>query len=398
MSSEKKYSLILGLLVFVWILVQVIQPKPTDWTESFSAYKKIPYGSFLLFEMLEESSDDMLSINTRPVYEQLGDSNRAPVNRIFLDRQFGPDPLEAELLLQAAERGDYIFIAARQFGQLLADTLNVETQSGNPILRGQSLFDDDTVSVHFTNPQLIKEGGYAYRQNTTESHFISADTLNTTILGVNGEGKANFILINKGEGAILLHSNPSLFTNYYLRETSGAEYAFKALSYFPEQPLVWDEYYKSFSEIDKSPLSYVVSEPDLRTAWYLILAGVLLFMVFKGRRRQRIIPEIKPPKNSTLEFTRTISSLYLEKGNHKLMAEKKIQYFLDYLRRHLGMDTSTLDDSFTERLAQRSGVDRQAIQNLLNRIQRVPDNENLSKDELRQLSQNIDHFYNQSQR
>jgi hypothetical protein len=398
-KKERTYYFILGGLIIIYVLTQLLRPKPLDWTESYSSEDKIPYGGYLLHALLPEAfPDDEISVNQSPIFEY-ADTTNPQKNWIFINKSFGIDRWETDILLSQVEQGASVFIAARTFEQAFKDSLNIGTYLNNPLLSGGSILDEDTARVNFTNPRLKEESGFPYYRSTTETYFFKVDsTLKVTSLGVNDEGNPNFIRVQFGEGQLFLHSNPTLFTNYFVRDESGADYALKALSYLPERETIWDEYYKDVRLAGGSVVRYVVSEKHLRWAWYISLSGVLLFMIFRARRKQRIIPNIESPKNSSIEFARTIGSLYLEKGDHKLIADKKIRFFFDYIRSNLGLDTSEIADELKHDIALRSGIDEAEIQALFSLIDKISGQDDLTQKELKLLTERIDQFYNHSQR
>ncbi|MEQ8524629.1 DUF4350 domain-containing protein [Gracilimonas sp.] len=398
-KKERTYYFILGGLIFIYVLAQILRPRPLDWTESFSSEDKIPYGGYLIQNLLPAAfPDDQITINRSPIFEY-ADTTNPRKNWIFINKSFGIDRWETDILLSLVEQGASVFIAARTFEQALQDSLEIGTYLNNPFLTSGSILDEDTAHVNFTNPQLKTESGFPYYQSTTETYFSSFDsTFQVTSLGVNDEGNPNFIRIQFGEGELFLHSNPTLFTNYFVREESGADYALKALSYLPERETIWDEYYKDVRLAGGSVVRYVVSEEHLSWTWFISLSGVLLFMIFRAKRKQQIIPNIEAPKNSSIEFARTIGSLYLEKGDHKLIADKKIRFFFDYIRSNLGLDTSEIDRERKHDIALRSGIEETEIQALFDLIDKISSQDNINQKELKLLTERIDEFYNLSQR
>ncbi|MCP9292212.1 DUF4350 domain-containing protein [Gracilimonas sediminicola] len=398
-KKERTYYFILGGLIFIYVLAQILRPKPLNWTESYSSEDKIPYGGYLMHALLPAAfPDDEISLNQSPIFEY-SDSTNPQKNWIFINKSFGIDRWETDILLSQVEQGASVFIAARTFEQAFKDSLDIGTYLNNPLLAGGSMLDEDTARVNFTNPRLKEKSGFPYYRSTTETYFFKVDsTLKVTSLGVNDEGNPNFIRVQFGEGELFLHSNPTLFTNYFVRDESGADYALKALSYLPERETIWDEYYKDVRLAGGSVVRYVVSEEHLSWAWFISLSGVLLFMVFRAKRKQRIIPTIETPKNSSIEFARTIGSLYLEKGDHKLIADKKIRFFFDYIRSNLGLDTSEIDDELKHDIALRSGIEEIEIQGLFDLIDKISGQHDLTQKELKLLTERIDQFYNQSQR
>ncbi|HBX67417.1 MAG: hypothetical protein CL670_06905 [Balneola sp.] len=398
-KKERTYYFILGGLIAIYVLVQILSPKPLDWTESFSAEDKIPYGGYLIHSLLPTAFPaDQITTNRAPIFEY-ADTTDPQKNWIFINRTFGIDQWETDILLFQVERGAQVFIASRTFQQAFKDSFEIGTTLNNPLLGGGSITDDDTAYVNFTNPALNQPNGFPYYQSTTETYFSNFDsTFSVTSLGVNDEGNINYIKVKFGEGNLFLHSNPTLFTNYFVRDRTGADYALKALSYLPQQETIWDEYYKEVRSARGSAVRYIVSEEYLSWAWFISLSGVLLFMIFRAKRKQRIIPDIEQPKNSSIEFAKTIGSLYLEKGDHKLIADKKIRFFYDYIRSNLGLDTSEIDADTKKDISLRSGIDKAEIDGLFDLIDKISRQDEITQKELKLLTERIDEFYNLSQR
>ena len=117
-------------------------------------------------------------------------------------------------------------------------------------------------------------------------------------------------------------------------------------------------------------MRYILSQPALKWAWYLFLIGMLVFMFFNAKRRQRVIPIKEPVPNTTVDFTKTIGNLYLQEGSHHLIIEKKIIYFLEKIRSEYLIDTFQLDETFVKRLHQKTGKDPVLIEKVVRLIQK----------------------------
>ena len=117
--------------------------------------------------------------------------------------------------------------------------------------------------------------------------------------------------------------------------------------------------------ISRSPFRYIWSQPALKAAWFLFLIGMLFFMLFNAKRRQRIVPIIKKLQNSSVDFAKTIGNLYFQEGEHGNLIDKKIIYFLDKIRFQYLMETAVLDDNFIKKLQHKSGKNLTEIQNIV---------------------------------
>ena len=212
----------------------------------------------------------------------------------------------------------------------------------------------------------------------------------------------NFIRIKYGKGYFYFHRNPVLFTNYYLIQEDGKKYAERVLSYLPEGDILWDErshfYKRGKREYQKqaqrpSPLSYILSQPAFAWGYYLLFVAALLFVIFRGKRMQRIIPILRKEENTSLEFTKTVGQLYYLQKDHKRLTQLKIRLFFDFIRTKYHMNTQHIDDDFRKKLSERSGMSREFVDLILSDIQKVNGQYEVSEWLLRKIHTQIQEFY-----
>ena len=396
----------MAAVISLYLGLQIFGPKPINWAESYSQYDKIPYGSYILKEELPVlSNQNRVLVNNRPLFQSLNDefsSQNERYNWVFINSEIGFDPYETDLLLNRVNDGDHVFISAGNFSSKFADTLNVEIDfeysPWDSSITNFEVQSSNSFSIKFTNPKLDTTHKWQY-QNLIRRYFTSIDTASSTILGVDNKNDVNFIRVDFGKGAFFLHSNPIVFTNYFMRDVDYSNYAFKALSYLPaSSTFIWDENYKIGNRYEDSPIKYVLANTELKVAWYLAILGIVLFMIFRGKRKQRIIPFIKQPLNSSIEFAKTIGDLYLEKGDHKTIALKRIDFFLEYIRSNLGLETYKVDEQFIADVSKRSGIEEKEIDDLFSLISQIRQNDTIDTSALKQLTNRIDRFYNHSKR
>ena len=399
-KGDYKYIGVLALLLAAVIGVELAGPKPIDWTQSFDGDDRRPYGSLVLRALLPELfPEQRIEAAELPPYLVLRDTTLRDRNYLFLAFTFAPDEAEMEVLLDFVARGNAIFAAARNFHGPLADTLNLDTNIHWDALRTPTdVALPDTITVNFANEALRRAGGYAYRPEATAAYFGRFDTLRTSVLGENSKGEANFIRMDVGGGAFYLSSVPLAFTNYNLLDESGAEYVAKALSYLPVQDVLWDDYYKPLNALATTPLRYVLVNEPLRHAYFVLIGALLLFLVFEGKRRQRVIPVARPPRNDTVAFVRTVGRLYYSRGDHAGLARKKIAYFLDHVRTRLRLDTNELGEETQRQAAERSGVPLGDVRKTFALVERLREKPRVSEAELGQLSRRLEAFYQKGQK
>ena len=308
-------------------------------------------------------------------------------------------------MLRFVARGNDVFIAAEEFDRDLRDTLQFGTYeylNFRPRFSAASgsQFDSiatrpDSVTLRFRAPGVLPRRRFRYPATLASTRFL-ADSLpaRATVLATDERRRPVLVRLAHGGGHFYLCSVPVVFTNVYVLRPQTSDFAFASLSYLPaSRPAWWDEYQKQGRVGGNSLLRVLLRYPALRAAFYLTGLGVLLFIFFEAKRRQRIIPILKPLPNTTLLFTRTVAALYRQGNDHARLAEKKIGLFLEYLRtRFHEPDLDLNDEQFRARLAQKSGVPREGVDKLLRLINFTRTAPQVSDQQLLQLSHAISDF------
>ncbi|MBT1698690.1 hypothetical protein KK083_17490 [Fulvivirgaceae bacterium PWU4] len=120
--------------------------------------------------------------------------------------------------------------------------------------------------------------------------------------------------------------------------------------------------------------------------------SVILFMLFEAKRKQRIIPVIKPLANTSLEFVSTIGNLYYQNGDHRNLAEKKVSFLLEQIRSKYLLKTNQLNDEFFTALASKSGNRKEDIEELFKTISFISTSTVISAGQLVDLNNKIERF------
>jgi len=381
-----KFIIPVSIVFIVLVVIKIFTPEPTDWSMSFSKNDKIPFGSFILFDQLNAIFPGQKIESTNlPFYNITSERKIENKNIIIICNRFEPDELDAKVLRKLLENGNDIFIAANGFGIQQIDSLNIFTN--------YSFFDGfDSASVNFINPNLKRHKDYRFSKGNYHQYFQSFDTSKVTLLGTNEIDFATFLNVKIGKGNLYLHSIPNIFTNYNILK-SDRDYISKCFSYLTVRDVIWDEYYKEVNKYQSTPLRYILSQPSLRWAYFTLILSLLFFVIFKGRRDQRIIPVVKPLANTTIEFVNTVGNLYFKQSNHKNIAEKKITYFMDHIRSKYSIKTSQYSDDLVQQLSDKSLVEKTDIKKLFNLFNLVNTSNAIRRDTLIELNNLIENFY-----
>lgn len=381
-----KYLVPLIITLIIITIIKIIEPEEIDWTKSFAKKDKIPYGGFIIYDISKELFPNQeVVLKELPIYNILKDNYYFNTNYIFINSYFSPDRLDTEYLLRYVADGNNVFISAFGIYGDLADSLKIQTFD--------EFFSEDSININFNLSEVKSENGYSYFTGNFENYFSEFDTTLVQVLGENENGDVNFLRIKYGEGNFLLNTVPLAFTNYHLLNSDNNEYVYKTLSHLPVQQTFWDDYYKDGNKYTASTLQYIMSQQSLKWAYYIILVSVVFFIFFYGRRKQRIIPVITPLTNSTVEFVETVGNLYYQQKDFKNIAEKKISYFLEYLRSKYLINTGSFDEETIEKVAEKSSLSTKKIKSILKEIEKINRSQKITEEELTNINYQIEKFY-----
>lgn len=150
-------------------------------------------------------------------------------------------------------------------------------------------------------------------------------------------------------GTIIFVASPLHFTNYGILSRMNTEVTASLMRRLDSRRTLrstrqQQDMEPAFASDNLTPIDYVLSQPPLRDAWRLALIIILLFMIFHARRRQRVIPIYKAPRNHSLEFIKLIGSLYWQEHDNNDLVRKKYTLFAESLRRRLDIDITIIAD------------------------------------------------------
>jgi hypothetical protein len=386
--------IVFGLLLIIYIVAEANKPKPVDWRVTLSKDDKNPYGGYIVYHLLKDIfPGTVIQSHRTPVYDQINNYRDNSSAYLLLSSQFNLSGTDFEEMKDYVKRGNYIFTSSLNFKKSFTDTLGFKTFSRVSILK------DDSTSVNFVNPILKSDRNYVFNKSTIDEYFLQFDTARSLILGVNNNGQPNFIKVEYGAGAFFIHAAPLCFSNYFMMYKDNAEYTAKALSYIPKgiETIYWDEYYKLGPGGAATPLRFFLSNEFLRWALRLAIIGLLIYALFEMKRRQRVIPVIERLRNTTLDFIKTVSSVYFNQKDNNSIASKKVNYFLEYVRHRFYLQTQQIDENFIQQLSRKSGVEKTDVEYLVKLLDEVNSGYAVSDKLLLKLNHQIEIFYKQAQ-
>lgn len=395
MGKSVKAYIILLLIIFGFIFyIQATAKKPINWSKTYSETDKIPYGTYILYNELPNlfPFSDIEKINTSPYeyFEAVADTSTTKLTGIYVqvDEYADLDDVSAEKLLEFVSEGNTMFLASSFIPKTFKDSLNLEIEN-DFTFKGKA-------TLNLVNPSFIKDS-ILVEKGLSNVYFKNANYKTTTVLGTQrfkDSTYTNFIKTTYKTGVIYLHLQPSVFTNYsLLKSETHKNYAQNALGYLTNETIFYKSKYRIGKQISGSKLRFILSQPALKYAWYLGLILLIIFIIFNAKRKQRIVKVIQPLGNSTLEFIRTIGNLYYETKDHNNLVDKKITYFLEYVRRVYYLDTQILDDTFIKNLALKANKPPKDIKKIVNTIAQLRAKPQVYEQDLLDLNTLIEEFH-----
>ena len=146
---------------------------------------------------------------------------------------------------------------------------------------------------------------------------------------------------------------------------------------------------------DYNTLDFLLSNVALRWGYFIILVGVLLFVIFTGKRQQKIMPTVSSNDNSSLEFTETIARLYLKQNQHNKLIVHMENIFKNKIKSRYYIAYSE-EEAYVRRIAQKSGVEKSEIQDILNLFKGGANLTSVSDEYLVNLYKKLNNFYKKS--
>ena len=397
----------------------------TRWYESYDYRGKQPYDLYGLYELLAARPEGLTLLKDSSDLAQL--DSVTGTNYLFL----GYSPFYQEQavtgLLDYVERGNTVFLAANEIPEDLAYHL-----FGDDCYYGE--FEDYGYYGNERFPAVELDSAVAYRYpagdsfalvlmrysrpatfplRTVNDRLLCDETLDNQVLGALDTNGINFLRLGWGKGNFYFHSNPIYFTNWFLIDSLEYRYPEAMLSVLGEGPVYWDEYHRRFRRdptgnnpqtvqrdytggrnlLSGNPtLRYIQERRELAFAWYTLLAGVFLFVIFRGRRRQRIIPIIPRRENSSKRFIDTISRLVHQKGNHAHLAQRELASLRFHLNHRRGVRWTEGQPPPND-LVERTGLPQEVVNRALAQIRVVSAGKKLEDGDLLRFYRAIEPLY-----
>ncbi|THH39295.1 DUF4350 domain-containing protein [Neolewinella litorea] len=393
---------------------------PTNWYESYRTDGKNPYDLYVLHELLA-ARDAGASI----LYDTLDlrglDSVRG-TNYLFVGHQPHYASPAVTTLLDYVERGNTAILATGEVPEELARHL-FGAGCYDDFAVGEARFPSERADsvVAFLYPAgdsfpLVNVRYWAPAAvplRTISEKLLCDPGYDVQVLGTLDTLGVNFVRLGWGQGNFYLFSTPRYLTNWYVLDSTAVLYPAAVLSVLDTGRVYWDEYHRRYLQdpvaatdqpaergytggrnllSGNRTLLYIQEHRELTLAWYLLLVGAVLFVVFRGKRRQRIIPLLPARRNTSRRLIETLSRLGHRQGNHTALARRELVSLRFHLNHRRGVRWRE-GETPPEDLSIRLGLPQESVDRALTEIRMVEGGGKLREADLLRFYRAIEPLY-----
>lgn len=378
-----------------------------NWGETLEQNLYQPYDLGYLEMILKKSSKNDFEVLDEKLTESL--KNHNPANYFLVGKNSFFTKKDFNELQHFVERGNNAFISVNNMDDQLSDFLYFTTK--------QVVYSDSIYKANiFSNPEKNysfrfqgKKGLKIFPLSYVDFDYNNEDLLPITELGKietqSQNEKINFFQVQYGLGSFYIHTNPVLFSNYHLKSEESLAYANAVFGHLGNKNILWDEYSTQYKYEEQnpnhtvsSPLRFILQHKALKLAWYTLLISILLFILFRSKRKQKQIPIIPQLENTSLEFAKSLGALYLQSGTGKALAIELMSMFDNYNRRKYRISRERKDSTIGIQIAQKSRVDIELVKKILVLERQIIYNPESNTKDVMPLYDAIKEYYQKSKR
>ncbi|WP_312398147.1 DUF4350 domain-containing protein [Chryseobacterium sp.] len=379
-KTFKIYAAIFIIVMVILALLEVNKKEVVDWRKNFNVTQKSPFGLFVFNEEVKGLfKNKIVKIDQSP-FDYYNEHKKEKHNILVIESDI--DSESWSKILNEVSKGSDAMIMVSDIPKEISDSIGyydseISFEEQNVLKLTDKKFQNDFIKMD----KFPSGRGFTYIKPNVE-------VLGKTV-EKNNQDQANFIKAKFGKGKIYVHSEPLFITNYYLLKPGNIKYAQDVFSYLDDKETLW--FVKGKTSESRFFMRFILSNPALKYAWWVFLGGLLLFIFFNAKRKQRIVPKIEPLKNTSVDFVKSIGNLYLQEGDFHDMMAKKAQYFLNKVRMDLLIDTQNLDEEFVKKLQLKTGKPIELIQEAINLIKKGQDRyANVMQEDLVRMNKILD--------
>lgn len=383
------------LLLISWLclLASACNKQKTNWQLTLDRKSKSPYGTYIAFSHLQDifpeaqiSTTKQLSKTLNEIINQTGIFPATNNLIIVVVTDFNVSTETFDKIQSYLAMGNQMIICAQQFSEDVLTYANIE-HSGN-------VATSFNMQAQQLQPFHVRFNGQWQTYQFTGANFggtfqiDNQDLANANIIAYTNDVK-QILAIQTGN--LVLVSTPLLATNHFLLQHQNKSAWEKLLSFFSihTSHVIWQSGYVHETENSQNSWAGLMKIPPLQYSFILIIILLLFYTLFESKRKQRIIPLSEIKSNDSLEFVETVGQLYFDKKDHKNLAEKMIQYYLEHLRTTYKVKTNDLHDELALQIAHKTNHTAADMKSFFAYIRYIRNQESITTEDILYLYQQL---------
>lgn len=418
MKFRLSYFAVAMLLAIILLCACDKNKKPKiNWSVALKRDGKNPYDTRIAYQSIAFYFPDKPIVNLYANYnfEKIGledyNSQEGKSMVVLLGKSIIFSQYEWSALQDYMKRGNELIILSSDVDEKILHDMKLDIHKG---LESFPLTDMNSGSSNMNalSLEVLPEQKFGIWGRDLKGYFIINDTgdklnslgvevenygapkvLGKVHLAVNKFSMPNIVQYAVGEGHLTLVATPLVLSNYFLLQKENHLYADLLWQSIPKDihQIYWGNYTQRVP--DQSSFSILWRNPATRWALILIFIAAAAYLLFEIKRRQRIIPVMATPENSSAAFIETVGILYYNKGDNLNIARKMEQHFLDWVRTKFNINTNILNETFAQQLSIKSGVSLEEVTHLMNLLHQLHLNNDGRDEFLFELYYCINQFY-----
>jgi hypothetical protein len=399
----------LAFLVLALALIYLIfnSARQTNWAPHFKPESKDPHGLYLFHKLLESNRRQAEVTVVKKKLTTYLENVDGPATYFYTGKQLRMTPSEAIALGDFVRAGNTAFLAVEETplfllmglleGQpretfdywsiedywLLPDSLieydnNLSEQKdfldefreyyrdsltrAYDIKRTRYLMEAATLKHHKGQQVRLqlndKYGPTSYEWSWLRNDFIQPPYAGAEVVSTLNDTLVNGISIPVGAGRVIWFATPLVLSNFNIKDEQALQFAESLLQDLSLKPqFIIDQvdrkgnFNPSGGDFGSTPLAYILNQPSLRWAWYILLTAMFLFLISASRRLQRIIPTRPVLANSAIAYAETLGALNFNANDPGLQTDLLLRLFKRRIKERLHISDTMDDQAFFKAIA-----------------------------------------------
>ena len=389
----------------LFLLFEIKHVPDVNWNQDYQYNSQEPHGAWAFQKLLKQSyGEENVSLYTeidsfenkdKQLYINYGKRITIPLNK------------QNELFRFLENGNSILFISEAIYA-------NSDTLSTNDL--DFEFYRDSLSRVQFLNEDSISYTFKFYNKNINKAAEISkigyymdsyTDSMIQSIAQID-DSLSVFYKRPHFNSDIYVYSDPNNFSNIAANQSDYLDHFNQVFGHFDANQIILDnpsrseilqnqyggshnQYGSQNPYVDKSPLQYILSQPALTWAYYITLLGVLLYIIFRGKRKQRIIPITQFNHNTSLEYIDTISQVFLSQKQNRKLIEHIESIFYHNVRKKYFIDRNHRE--FEQTFIQKSKIDENDVKYVLDKFKNAQDGYEFTDTQLHSLFKKLELIY-----